>query len=299
VPKALVFGKNGQVARSLSETVPQEIEAIFVGSDACDFAGEPDFEAILEKVRPDLVINAAAYTAVEKAETEVELSLKINAGAPERLGVACRSTNIPLIHFSTDYVFDGDLGRPYREEDDVAPSGQYGHSKYEGERALLNSGAAVVIFRTSWVFSPFGNNFLKTMLRLGKEKPEVRVVHDQYGFPTSALEIARTVWTCAPKILEQPAASRLAIYHLAGKDTKLECPSWFDFADNIFEQAEGLGLLHKVSRFPIPSSEFPSSFRRPADSRLDTTKLRDDFGLVLPDWRQSVSEVLKRLAASA
>lgn len=295
--KALVFGKNGQVASCLAETRPPEFAATFFGSGVCDFSAKPDFSAIIKRESPDLVINAAAYTAVEKAEDETDLAFEINGNAPAALGAACREAGLPVVHFSTDYVFDGDLGRPYREDDPVSPSGQYGSSKLEGEKGLVASAARAYIFRTSWVYSPYGNNFLKTMLRLGADRPEVKVVADQFGYPTSALDIARTVWQLAPRILEDQSGARAGIYHMTGINADDSPVSWFDFADEIFRQAEDLALVGKVTRTPIPSSEFPSRFKRPADSRLDNGKLRREFDLELPQWQSSVREVVERVAA--
>lgn len=229
--KALVFGQNGQVASCLAETQPPEFSATFLGSDVCDFSAKPDFSAVIKREGPDLVINAAAYTAVENAEVETDLAFEINGTAPAALGAACREAGLPMVHFSTDYVFDGDLGRPYREDDPVSPSGQYGSSKLEGEKGLIASGARAYVFRTSWVYSPYGNNFLKTMLRLGADRPEVKVVADQFGYPTSALDIARAIWRLAPNLLEDRSGKLAGIYHMTGTSPGGRPVSWFDFAD--------------------------------------------------------------------
>lgn len=295
--KALIFGRNGQVASCLAETRPAEFSATFLGSDSCDFSANPDFSAIIERESPDLVINAAAYTAVEKAEDETDLAFEINGTAPAALGATCREAGVPVVHFSTDYVFDGDQGRPYREDDPVSPSGQYGSSKLAGEKGLIASGARAYVFRTSWVYSPYGNNFLKTMLRLGADRPEVRIVADQFGYPTSALDIARAIWRIAPHILDDRSGALAGIYHMTGNSSDERPVSWFDFANEIFRQAEKLDLVGSVIRTPIPSSEFPSRFKRPADSRLDNGKLQREFGLQLPEWQSSVREVLQCIAA--
>jgi dTDP-4-dehydrorhamnose reductase len=299
VTKVLIFGKNGQVASCLAETRPPEYSVTFLGHDACDFSAKPDFAAIIKSDSPDLIINAAAYTAVENAEVETDLAHEINATAPAALGTACREAGLPVVHFSTDYVFDGDLGRPYREDDPVSPSGQYGSSKLEGEKGLIASDARAYVFRTSWVYSPYGNNFLKTMLRLGADRPEVKVVADQFGYPTSALDIARAIWRLAPSLIEDQAGALVGIYHMTGNSKDDRPVSWFEFADEIFRQAELLDLVVKVTRTPIPSSEFPSRFKRPVDSRLDNAKLKDAFGLELPEWQHSVEEVLRRIAQEA
>ncbi len=295
--KALIFGKNGQVARSLAETQPAGLSATYLGRDSCDMSAQPDFAGILRSEMPDLVINAAAYTAVEIAETERNLAMEINARAPAALGAECRNAGLPILHFSTDYVFDGELGCPYREDDPTGPSGEYGRSKFEGENGLRTSGARAFIFRTSWVYSPYGHNFLKTMLRLAKEQSEVKVVSDQFGYPTSALDIARAVWKIVPQILKDQSDTLAGTYHMTGRDTKCEAPSWFHFADEIFRQAEDLNLVGTVLCTAISSSDFPSRFKRPTDCRLDNEKLKRAFGYELPEWRWSVGDVLQRIAA--
>ena len=296
--RLLLLGANGQVGHELRTALAplgEVIPATRSGqlpdgavAEVADLAAPDTLAGLVERVAPDLVVNAAAYTAVDRAESERDLAFRVNAEAPGMLARACAKAGIGLVHFSTDYVFDGSQSRPWREDDPTGPLGVYGQSKLAGEEAIRASGAAHKIFRLCWVYGPRGHNFLLTMLRLGKDRDHLRVVDDQRGTPTSARRIAAGV---AGALQVMPAAS--GTWHLAAEG---EC-SWFDFASEIFRQAVARGLLAKSPALEaIPSSEFPTPARRPAYSRLDTGAFTRDTGLHLGDWREGLAEALDSLA---
>ncbi|HEY9144994.1 MAG TPA: dTDP-4-dehydrorhamnose reductase [Arenimonas sp.] len=296
--RLLLLGANGQVGHELRSALAPLGEVIpatrsgqlpeGTAAEVADLAVPASLAALVERVAPDLVVNAAAYTAVDRAETERDLAFRVNAEAPGLLAKACAKAGIGLVHFSTDYVFDGSQSRPWREDDPTGPLGVYGQSKLAGEEAIRASGAAHKIFRLCWVYGPRGHNFLLTMLRLGKERGQLRVVDDQRGTPTSARRIAAGV---AGALRVMPDAS--GTWHLAAEG---EC-SWFDFAGEIFRQAVARGLLASAPVLEaIPSSEFPTPARRPAYSRLDTGAFTRDTGLHLGDWREGLAEALDSLA---
>lgn len=280
----LVFGRSGQVATELHALVPT---AICLGRDSVDLAQpESAAEAILAH-RPQAVVNAAAWTAVDKAEDEEAAATVINAEAPASMARACAALDIPLVHISTDYVFDGTGSAPFRPDDAPRPLGAYGRSKLLGEAGVRAAGGRHVILRTSWVFSAHGSNFLKTMLRLGRERDSLNVVADQIGGPTPARAIARACLTIAARLADAPETS--GTYHLAGApDT-----SWADFAREIMRAA---GLPCRIN--DIPTSAYPTPARRPANSRLDCSTLAT-FGLSRPDWKAAVGITLKELGATA
>ena len=296
--RLLLLGGNGQVGHELrrslaplGEVVPATREGRLADGRACEIAdlARPETLApLVGRLAPTWVVNAAAYTAVDRAEDEPGLAFRVNAEAPAALAKACADAGIGLVHFSTDYVFDGRQSRPWREDDPTGPLGVYGQSKLAGEQAIRASGAAHKIFRLCWVYGPRGHNFLLTMLRQGKERGQLRVVDDQRGTPTSAQRIAGGV---AAALRAAPGLS--GTWHLAAEG---EC-SWFDFAGEIFRQAVDRGLLAKAPALEaIPSSEFPTPARRPAYSRLDTGAFTRDTGLHLGDWREGLAEALDALA---
>ncbi|HEU0153047.1 MAG TPA: dTDP-4-dehydrorhamnose reductase, partial [Arenimonas sp.] len=255
-----------------------------------DFADPASLPALVEATAPDWVINAAAYTAVDRAEDEPALAHRINAEAPGQLARACAAAGIPLVHLSTDYVFDGSARRPLRESDPVAPLGAYGLGKWQGEEAVRASGARHRILRLSWVYAARGGNFLLTMLRLARERGHLRVVADQVGAPTAAHRIAAAI---AGSLATAPEAS--GTWHLAADG---EC-SWHGFAAAIFEGAVARGLLPAAPGLEaITSDQYPTRARRPAYSRLDSSAFTRDFGLHLGDWREGLSDVLDELAAA-
>lgn len=297
--RILLLGANGQVGfalhRSLvahGEVVPTTRSGRLPGSNAaCETADldRPDSLAgLVARTSPDIVINAAAYTAVDRAESEPEAAHRANAESVAALARACASRDIPLVHYSTDYVFPGDSSRPWREDDPTAPLGVYGASKLAGEEAIRDSGCRHLIFRTAWVYGARGHNFLRSMLRLGAERDELGVVADQVGSPTPAAWIAQATALALARLGDQNGTWHL----VAGGET-----SWHGFAEAIFEAAVQSGLLERApSTRPITSAEYPTPARRPAYSRLDTGKLERDFGIQLPDWREGLSQVVGELA---
>ncbi len=292
-PKILLLGANGQVGWELQRTlaaVGMVIAASLEGEDGprVDLADPRSLSLLLQDCVPDAVVNAAAYTAVDRAEHECELAQRINAEAPGMLGALLKDRGVPIIHYSTDFVFAGDSERPYREEDRPGPLSVYGETKLGGEHALMASGANAVIFRTSWVYGVRGSNFLLTMLRLFREKDELRVVDDQVGAPTWSRMLAEATAQVLHRILcgDLDAQRVKGLYHVTGGGQT----SWYGFASAILEMS---GLTCNL--LPIPSSDYRSPARRPAYSVLDNAKLRDTFGLALPDWESSLRQCLEDL----
>lgn len=292
--KILLLGGNGQLGRELRRSLPALGEVIVgtrdgAGADAvADFDQPHSLAALIGGVKPDVVVNAAAYTAVDKAETDVDSAFRINAEAPAAIAGACRAIDALLLHYSTDYVFDGRATRPYLEDDVTGPLGVYGASKLAGEHAIRDSGARHVILRTAWVYASHGKNFLLTMLRLAAERDELRVVADQYGAPTPAAWIAdSTVGLLHHGVVES------GTWHLtAGGET-----NWHGFATAIMDEAHALGLLlRKPSVLPIRTADYPTPAHRPAYSVLDTARLQKDFGIVPPDWLDGLQATLRKLA---
>ena len=281
--RLLVFGRTGQVARALGQC-PQ---VATLDREQADFTDPDTCLAALEAHRPDAAINAAAYTAVDRAEREEALATRINGTTPGLIARACAARDIPFVHISTDYVFDGTGTAPWRETDPVAPQNAYGRSKLAGERAVLAAGGAPAILRTSWVFSAHGSNFLRTMLRLGESRTALDVVEDQIGGPTPATAIADACLTMARQLAQAP--DKAGIYHFSGAPDA----SWKDFAEAIFARA---GLAVQVTG--IPAAAWPTPAARPANSRLDCTRIRASFGIERPDWRRALDAVLAELGAS-
>ncbi len=283
--RLLVFGRTGQVARELARLTPEAgFEARYLGRDEADLT---DPEACARAIRnsgADAVINAAAHTAVDRAESEPELAQLINALAPAAMAQATAALGVPFVHISTDYVFDGSGEQPRTESDPTGPLGVYGRTKLEGERAIAEAGGQWAVLRTSWVFSAHGANFVKTMLRLGAGRDELRVVADQHGGPTPAADIASACLTMTQAMLKDPA--RGGIYHFSGApDT-----TWAGFARDIMAQA---GLACRIT--DIASSDYPTPARRPMNSRLDCAAIQRDFGVARPDWRAGLAQVLLEL----
>jgi dTDP-4-dehydrorhamnose reductase len=276
----LVFGRTGQVAMELARLAP---EARFLGRDEADLMDPAACAAAIAAHVPRAVINAAAWTAVDKAEAEEEAATRINGDAPGAMARECATRGIPFVQISTDYVFDGAGEAPFPPDHPTAPLGAYGGSKLKGEEAVRAAGGAYVILRTSWVFSAHGANFVKTMLRLGAERERLTVVADQIGGPTPARAIAAACLTMAEHLATEPA--KTGTYHFAGTpDT-----SWADFARAIMAEA---GLPCVIE--DIPSSAYPTPARRPANSRLDCAGLAR-FGLTRPDWRSALTTTLAEL----
>ena len=278
----LILGKSGQMGRALASLLGDK--AYSAGRDEADFTSPASFTPLIERVNPTAIINAVAYTTVDKAEGEEALAYQVNAEAPAALARLAKVRGIPLVHYSTDYVFDGSGLRPFQESDISTPLNAYGRSKRAGEEAIEALGGAYLIFRTSWVFDGTGKNFLTTMLQLGAERTEVSVVADQVGAPSYAPHLAAATMEaliCATHLDAFPSG----IYHMCNAGET----SWHGFATAIFEEARksGLHLNIKTCR-PIPSSEYPTPAIRPLNSRLNCGKLADVLDVTLPDWREGV-----------
>jgi len=286
--KIIVTGCQGQVGQELIQKAQAlHWDVIGVNHQSLDITDPEAVNSTIKQVNPDAVINAAAYTAVDKAETEKALAFAVNRDGPENLAKACSQMDIPLLHYSTDYVFDGRKTTAYAETDPTAPLGVYGESKLAGEHAIVESCEKYLIFRTSWVFSVHGSNFVKTMLKLGAEREELGIVADQFGKPASASEIARI----SLHILQQPIKD-WGIYHLAQPDPI----SWHGFAQALFKQAsdEGIALKLKDIR-AITTADYPTPAKRPANSVLDCQVLEQTFKLNIRPWRESLAQVIKEL----
>ena len=283
--RVLVIGRTGQVAQSMIErgrAAGATVTAL--GRGAVDLADPATLAPAFDSARPDLVVNAAAYTAVDAAETDETAAHALNAEGPAALAALCAKAGVPLIHISTDYVFDGTLDRPYREDDPTGPQGAYGRTKLAGENAVLASGADALVARTAWVYSPFGKNFVRTILRLGAEREELAVVDDQRGNPTSALDIADAILALGARRARWPSGASLV--HLTAPDEA----TWHAFAEAIFAASP-----HHPKVNPIPTAAFPTPAKRPANSRLATALLAERYGLMLPSWRESLPPIVKRL----
>jgi dTDP-4-dehydrorhamnose reductase len=280
--RVMVFGQSGQVARELARSIPLGVQARFLGRAEADLLHLGACAAAIEGC--DIVINAAAWTAVDLAETHEADAFTVNAAAPSAMAHKCAALGVPFVHISTDYVFDGQGNAPFAPDHPVAPLGAYGRSKLGGEVGIRASGARHVILRTSWVFSAHGNNFLKTMLRLGTQKQSLNVVADQVGGPTPAGAIAGAVWAIAGAMANGHAGGT---YHFAGAPDA----SWADFARAIMQAAN---LSCAVQ--DIPSSAYPTPARRPANSRLDCSATLRDFGIDRPDWPEAIAAIIKELA---
>jgi len=286
----LVIGKGGQLSTALEEAAPTRgHRAVLLGPPELDLAAPEAalgvFTAALDDLQPDIVINAAAYTAVDKAEDEEDLALAVNATAPALLAGACAARSLGFLHVSTDYVYSGDKTGPYVETDPTGPTGAYGRTKLAGEAAIQAAHQNALIFRTAWVYSPFGNNFVRTMLRLTKDRDALGIVADQRGCPTYAPDIASVLLDVAA--VEAPAPG---VYHLAGHGDI----DWCGFAAEIFRLSAAAGGPSAVAN-PITSAEYPTPARRPANSVLDCSKLQKTFGLTVPNWQDSLDRCITRL----
>ncbi|MER2509832.1 dTDP-4-dehydrorhamnose reductase [Amaricoccus sp.] len=284
--RVLVFGTTGQVARELALSA-DGIEMTALGRAGADLVNAMDCARAIRESGAQVVINAAAHTAVDRAEDEPEVAYAINAVAPGAMAVAAADIGAVFLHVSTDYVFDGAPGGAWTEADATGPLGVYGASKFEGEQAVAAAGGDHVILRTAWVFSAHGKNFVKTMLSVGAGREEMRVVGDQRGGPTAARDIAGALWTIARAWTE--GRGRSGIYHYAGAPAV----SWAEFAEAIFARA-GWDHAPKVTR--IGAADYPTKARRPENSVLDCRKIHEDYGIVQPDWRPALDAVVAELA---
>jgi len=301
LPVILITGKSGQVGFELQRALSTVGEVVALGHADCDLADEQALRRIVQQIRPDIIVNPAAYTAVDKAEKEADLAYAINARAPGVLGEEAVKLGAWVIHFSTDYVFDGEKSgadvesNTYNEEDQTNPQNVYGQTKLDGELALAASGARHLIFRTSWVVGAHGGNFAKTMLRLAADRDSLNVVADQYGAPTSAALLA----DLTAQIIRQAQIKGLddfpfGLYHVSGSgDT-----NWCEYAQFVIAEAHKAGKQLKTTPenvHPIAASSYPTPAKRPINSRLNTQKFRAAFGLAIPDWKQSLSHILKQI----
>jgi dTDP-4-dehydrorhamnose reductase len=303
--KILLLGANGQLGRSFmedgglaarGELVPATRDGVLWNGGHGEIGDlSTSLAPLLDRVRPDVIVNTAAYTAVDRAEQEEALATRINGAAVGELGTWAAVHGALVLHYSTDYVFDGTANTPYPVDAQANPLGVYGRSKLAGEKALRASGADHLILRTAWVYAPHGHNFLRTMLRLGAEREELRVVADQQGAPTSTALIVRASLAALDRWFNEPAARErlLGMHHLVASGHT----SWHGFACAIFEEAQVRGLLARAPRvLPIATADYPTPARRPAWSVLDNADFQRSVGVALPDWRTGLSDVMSRIA---
>jgi dTDP-4-dehydrorhamnose reductase len=291
--KILLFGKSGQLGWELQRSLAPLGDLVALGargeSMPCDF-NEPDrLAATVRQVRPDVIVNAAAYTAVDKAQSDPEAAHRVNALAPGALARAAHQCGALMVHYSTDYVFDGSGARPWREDDPTGPLNVYGATKLEGEQRVASECARHLIFRTSWVYAARGNNFAKTILRLAQERDRLQVVDDQFGAPTGADWLADITSDAIRATLQTP--SRAGLYHAAAAGET----TWHGYACQVLEVAQTQGVALRATSAqvdPVRSEAFPTPARRPGNSRLDTTALHSVFDLSSPDWRRGVERML-------
>jgi dTDP-4-dehydrorhamnose reductase len=292
--KVLVTGREGQLARGLLEAADSaSVEVVAIGRPELDLADEKSVATAIARERPDIVVNAAAYTAVDKAETEPTVAHAVNALGAEYVARVCAAHSIPIIHISTDYVFDGTKDRPYLEDDPTGPVNVYGRTKLEGEQRVAKACERHLILRTAWVHSPWGANFVKTMLRLATTRPNITVVDDQKGSPTYAPHLAGIVLALASRVAADPAGMRWGVYHAVGAGET----TWFGFAREVFQRAAEQGLP-AADVAPIAAAAYPTPARRPANSRLNCDRLRLLLGFELPDWRVGVHDCVARISVS-
>jgi dTDP-4-dehydrorhamnose reductase len=291
----LLTGKNGQVGFELQRALAPLGTVHAVGSADCDLSDANALRALIQSVKPQLIVNPAAYTAVDRAESEPEKARAVNTVAPGVMGEEAKRLGAAVIHFSTDYVFDGTQATPYAESDAVGPQSVYGQTKLDGERALAQATPHHIILRTSWVVGAHGGNFAKTMLRLAADRDELKVVADQFGAPTSAALLADVTAHLARQIQREGAAGfPFGTYHLAAAGET----SWHEYAQFVIGEAINAGKAIKATPervLPIPAAAYPTPAKRPQNSRLNTSKIQRTFGLELPHWRSGVSHILQQI----
>jgi dTDP-4-dehydrorhamnose reductase len=288
--RALVIGESGQVARELALAAPErKIDAVTLGRAAVDLTNPEACVRAIRDADADVIVNAAAYTAVDRAEDEPKLAHAVNATAPGAMAVAAAAKGVPFLHVSTDYVFDGAPGRAWREDDPTRPLGAYGASKLAGEVKVAGATPDHVILRTAWVFSAHGTNFVKTMLKVGQGRAEMRVVGDQRGCPTGARDIAGALWTIAETW--GAGRGRPGIFHYAGAPAA----SWAELAEAVFARS---GWAERPKVAVIATSDWPTRAARPANSVLDCGRIAAAYGIAQPDWRRALDAVLAELAGA-
>jgi dTDP-4-dehydrorhamnose reductase len=296
VTRILVTGTAGQLVTAMGQVAPAAgVALLAMGRPDLDLADPPTVARTIARHRPDVIINAAAYTAVDRAEQEPSLAHVVNALGAEAVAQAAASAGLPVIQISTDYVFDGSKPLPYVETDPVAPINVYGRTKLEGERRVAAASERHVIVRTAWVHGACGHNFVRTMLRLAASRPEIAVVDDQIGTPTYAPHLAAVIIALALRAASEPGGSRFwGVYHAAGSGSV----SWCGLAREVLAVSGRLGGPTATVR-PIATSDYPTPARRPANSRLDTTKLAFVLGTALPDWRAGVEQCVRQIVHTA
>lgn len=286
-----VTGQAGQIVLAMLERAPAGASVVALGRPGLDLERLETIAPALAAARPDIVVNAAAYTAVDLAESERDIAMRVNGESAGTVAAAAAGLGVPMIQISTDYVFDGALDRPYREDDAVGPISAYGESKLAGDRAVASATENHAILRTAWVYSPFGKNFVKTMLRLAQTRDEVGVVADQAGCPTNALDIADAIFAVAKNLLARPQERSLrGVFHMSAQGEAV----WADVAEAIFAELMAAGAKPVTVR-RIATSDYPTPARRPANSRLDCGRLAAIHGVSLPQWRGSLRACVTRL----
>lgn len=291
--KIVLFGKNGQVGWELQRSLAPLGELIALDAHSTDYCGDflnPEgIRQTILSIKPDIIVNAAAYTAVDKAESDAETARIVNSVTPGVLAEAAAACGAWLVHYSTDYVFPGDGTKPWVEDDNAAPLNTYGRTKLEGEQRIARACDKYLIFRTSWVYASRGNNFAKTMIRLGKQRETLAVINDQYGAPTSAELLA----DCAAHaiMLTQQKSQLAGVYHLAAAGET----TWYEYAQYVFETVKAEAELTVTQVNAVPTSAYPTPARRPQNSRMNCDKFQRAFGLTLPHWKQGVSRMLNEL----
>ncbi len=280
----LVTGANGQLGQAIQHIANNylNLNFVFCNSTDLDISNKENCQAVFHKIKPDFCINAAAYTAVDKAESEQDKAELINVIGAKNLAETCKELDAKLIHISTDFVFDGSNNTPYTENQIPNPKGVYGQTKLDGEKAIQNVFSNYYIIRTSWVYSQFGNNFMKTMLRLASERTSLSVVNDQIGTPTNAVDLAEALVQIILNNNQQPTANQFGIYHFSNEG---QC-SWYDFAKKIFE----INNVN-IDLIAIPTSEFPTPAERPKYSVLDKRKIKSTFGITIKTWEESLKSI--------
>lgn len=290
----LLFGGNGQLGWELHRALAPFGRVAAPGTAQCDIADLEATTRAIRQISPRIIVNAAAYTAVDRAESDEVMAHRINAAAPAVMAAEARRLGVPLVHYSTDYVFDGTKPAPYVEEDAPNPRSAYGRTKHEGEQAIAASGAEALVFRTSWVFGGHGGNFVRTILRLARERDSLRVVDDQVGSPTPAALIADVTALALAQLRRAGFPSGMQLYHLSAANPL----SWHGFATTIVEQALALGLggikLRPEAIAPIATVDYPLPAARPANSRLDCRRLEQAYGITMPDWRPYLERMLAK-----
>ncbi len=286
-----VTGKNGQVVSALQALAGPGLEIVALGRPELDLARPDTVFKALREAKPDVVVSAAAYTAVDKAESEPDIAFAVNRDGAKAVARAAKNIGVPVIHISTDYVFDGTKTTAYVENDPTGPASVYGRSKLEGEQAVSESTDNYAVLRTAWVYSEYGSNFVKTMLRLSESRDEINVVADQFGCPTSANDIAIAIVSIAKRLATDPSAHLRGVFHMSGTGET----NWAGFAKQIFEfSAENGGNSIVIN--DITTAQYPTPARRPANSRLDCSKLEEVYGIRLPEWQTSTRAVMAALA---